>query len=306
MAKKRWTYEMVKENIEKLGYSILTKKENFKGASYSIEIICPNGHYQEVSFEVFNKRKINGQKTINKCFECFNEYKLKLAKDRADKLGYILHTNKYTGVDDDIKLTCSSGHEWTTTYDRFVRVKNLCLECNNILFSINQRLSFLEVRKRIEVEGYLLLSNETDYKNNESNLKVKCPKGHIYKVALNNFQQGKRCPRCYQSKGENEIERVLNEMCIRFKRQHKFTDCKYEKCLPFDFYLPDFNMCIEYDGEQHFKEGHFGMTEKEFEELQLRDSVKSKYCKDKDILLLRIPYLEFNNIEKILKTTFNL
>ena len=299
-------YEYVKKNIEKLGYSILTKKEDFKGVSNNIEIICQNGHYQEVSFEVFNKRKINGQKTINKCFKCFDEYKFKLAKDRANKLGYILHTDKYSGVDDDIELTCSNGHKWITTYDRFVRVENLCLECNNILLSINQRLSFLEVKKRIEVEGYMLLSKDTEYENNESLLNVKCPKGHRYKVTLSNFQQGKRCARCIQSKGENEIGRILNEMSINFKRQYKFTDCKHKKYLPFDFYLPDYNMCIEYDGEQHFKDGHFGMTEEEFEELKLRDNIKSKYCKDNNINLIRIPYWEFDNIENILKITFNL
>lgn len=190
-------YEYVKENIEKLGYSILTQKKDFKGVSNDIEIICNRGHYQKVTFEVFNKRKINGQKTINKCFECFNDWKLKLAQDRAKELGYILHTKQYTGVDENIYLTCNNGHEWVTTYDRFVRVKNLCLDCNNILLSINQRLPFTEVKKRIELDGYLLLSKETEYENNESLLNVKCPKGHPYKVSLSNFQQGKRCARCH-------------------------------------------------------------------------------------------------------------
>lgn len=299
-------YEYVKENIEKLGYSILTKKEDFKGVSNNIKIICQNGHSQEVSFEVFNKRKINGQKTINKCFECFNDSRLKTAYDRAKELGYVLHTKQYTGVDSNIELTCNNGHHWITTYDRFVRVKNLCLTCNNILLSENQRLSFDEVKERIEVEGYLLLSKNTDYENNESLLSVKCPKGHIYRVALNNFQQGKRCPKCIQSKGENEVERVLKFLNIQFIRQYKFNDCKYKKRLPFDFYIPSKNTCIEYDGQQHFEEGCFGMDEDEFKEIQLKDSLKTQYCKDNGIQLVRIPYWEFDNIEKILKTTFNL
>ena len=47
------------------------------------------------------------------------------------------------------------------------------------------------------------------------------------------------------------------------------------------------------------------MDEDEFKELQLKDSLKTQYCKDNGIQLLRIPYWEFNNIEKILKMTFS-
>lgn len=284
----------------------MTTEDNYKNTSSYIEVLCKNKHYQKVKFEVFKKRRLNGKNTINKCFECFNEHRLNIAKERAYELGYILHSNTYTGVDSNIELTCNKGHKWTTTYDRFVRIKNLCLECNNILLSMNQRLPFSEVRKRIEVEGYKLLSSDLDYENNESILDVECAKGHVYKVALNNFQQGKRCPKCIQSKGENKIEKVLNELNIQYVNQYRFKDCKYKYMLPFDFYLPKYNLCIEYDGQQHFEEGRFGYSKSDFEELKLKDQIKTNYCLDNNIKLIRIPYWEFDNIENILKTTFNL
>ena len=34
-----------------------------------------------------------------------------------------------------------------------------------------------------------------------------------------------------------------------------------------------------------------------------RDGIKNNYCKNNNIPLLRIPYWEFNNIEKILENT---
>ena len=71
--------------------------------------------------------------------------------------------------------------------------------------------------------------------------------------------------------------------------------------MPFDFYLPAYNLCIEFDGEQHFKSiKHFG-GEKRLSIQKIKDNIKTEYCKNNNIKLLRIPYYDFNNIEKILE-----
>lgn len=65
-------------------------------------------------------------------------------------------------------------------------------------------------------------------------------------------------------------------------------------------------MCIEYDGEQHFLKGCFGDTNGQvLLETQKRDNIKTQYCLDNNIKLVRIPYWEFNNIENILKQAIN-
>ena len=74
--------------------------------------------------------------------------------------------------------------------------------------------------------------------------------------------------------------------------------------MPFDFYLPDFNILIEYDGQQHFKPIDFAGKGEEWAiknmlETQRRDNIKTQYCKDNNIKLIRIPYFEFENIEQI-------
>ena len=58
--------------------------------------------------------------------------------------------------------------------------------------------------------------------------------------------------------------------------------------------------------KQHFEEGRFGYSKSDFEELKLKDQIKTNYCLNNSVKLIRIPYWEFDNIEKILKTTFNL
>jgi hypothetical protein len=77
---------------------------------------------------------------------------------------------------------------------------------------------------------------------------------------------------------------------------------KYSKPLPFDFYLPDYNMIIEFDGEQHYKQSHF--THSNLSYTQAHDIIKNDYCKNKNIKLIRIPYWELNNIETILNNEF--
>lgn len=72
----------------------------------------------------------------------------------------------------------------------------------------------------------------------------------------------------------------------------------------FDFYLPDYNAFIEYDGEQHYNVPRYvGDVEENksiLENTRRRDEIKNQYCVDNDIDLLRIPYWESNSIENII------
>lgn len=195
-----------------------------------------------------------------------------------------------------IKTICPNGHLRDCSIDTFLNSE--CKEC--------QRLTYDEAKRRIESQGYKLLS--TEYKSYHDKLLVECPQGHTYEVQLANFDFGKRCPHCQNVyKGENRIAEVLTTLNIHYESQYIFKDCKYVQVMPFDFYIPSLNLCIEYDGEQHFKPICFGgsYTEEELQERfkirKLKDEIKNTYCKDNNIKLLRIPYTEFENIETILK-----
>ena len=74
--------------------------------------------------------------------------------------------------------------------------------------------------------------------------------------------------------------------------------------LPFDFYLPEHNMCIEFHGIQHYQEmKFFHKTKKDYELQCLKDKIKAQYCYDKKINFIVINYKEnINNVlEKKLK-----
>ena len=110
------------------------------------------------------------------------------------------------------------------------------------------------------------------------------------------------CGCAANSCGEAKIQDCLTIMKINFQKEYRFQECINSKTgfsLPFDFYLPDYNCCIEYDGEQHYKERLKGFfTKEKLKELQERDKIKTNFCKKNNIHLLRIPYYDFEQINE--------
>jgi len=130
---------------------------------------------------------------------------------------------------------------------------------------------------------------------------------HGYWMATpNDILDGCGCPLCNSSKGELEVESILIEKNIFFIKNKTFTGCKHKSLLKFDFYLPKYNICIEYDGLQHFKPISFFGGNEQLKENKKRDKIKNKFCKNNGIFLIRIPYTEFNEIRYILSSLLNL
>lgn len=112
------------------------------------------------------------------------------------------------------------------------------------------------------------------------------------------------------SKGETKIEEYLKSKNIKYIRQYLFDDCRDVYALPFDFYLTDYNICIEYDGQHHYKPVNFnGISDEEalinHNNTVKHDNTKNEYCKNHNIQLIRIPYWEYKNINNILDNELN-
>jgi very-short-patch-repair endonuclease len=105
-----------------------------------------------------------------------------------------------------------------------------------------------------------------------------------------------KCKEAKESNGEKEVRLLLRKSRIKFEPQHRFDDCRHINPLPFDFYIPKYNLCIEYDGRQHYEPIPYFGGEEAFEKNQLRDKIKNNYCKDNNIPLIRIRYDE--NVEE--------
>ena len=121
-------------------------------------------------------------------------------------------------------------------------------------------------------------------------------------VTPDSILHGIGCPKCNTSHGERNIESYLRMRNINYITQHRFADCRNKVPLPFDFYLPEYNVCIEYNGKQHYESVDYFGGEKTFNLIQQRDAIKKQYCKDNDIALVIVRYNE--NIEKVLDIFF--
>ena len=120
-------------------------------------------------------------------------------------------------------------------------------------------------------------------------------------ITPRNTLKGHGCSMCRESVGEKMVRLWLELNGISYIYQHTFEGCKDVNILPFDFYLPDYNCCIEYDGIQHFEPVDFAsegkeIAQKRFEYTKKHDNIKNEYCLNNNIKLLRIAY--FENIEE--------
>ena len=176
-----------------------------------------------------------------------------------------------------------------------------CPTCALESKSIKQRKSksyFVGKSKKIHGETYDY--SLVDYINNKTNVIIICGKHGKFEQIPTHHYNGSGCPICKESKGEKEIRNYLIENGVKYIPQYKFDDCRNIKPLPFDFYLPELNMCIEYDGVQHFKVKSLFGGESGLKSRQINDNIKTKYCEYNGISLLRIRYNE-NIIKKLNK-----
>lgn len=147
------------------------------------------------------------------------------------------------------------------------------------------------IAKCKEIHGDKFDYSKVEYKNMNEKITIICKNhGEFYVRPSNHIYLKSGCPNCCISKNEKLIEEYLIQHNIKYEKQKSYDDCVYKYKLRFDFYLPEFNLCIEYDGEQHFivKECWGGLEG--LIEIQTRDKIKTDYCLNNNINLFRINY----------------
>lgn len=137
-------------------------------------------------------------------------------------------------------------------------------------------------------------------KGSHKKIEWECKKcDYIWSTNIEHRVRGQGCPKCKESHGEKNISKILDNYGIVYIQEKQFDKCIYKKPLKFDFYLPDFNLNIEYQGIQHypikFKKSkyntkHLNYFIPNFKSQKKRDQIKRDFCKKEKIKLLEIPY----------------
>lgn len=276
----------------------------WKGVTSIIGVLCPEHGIKYIkAFEHF--------KSVNGCKKCTDDL-LRKSIEQFIQEANELHDNfydyskvVYKNKDTKIEIGCPiHGSFWQIPADHLRPYG--CKKCANEA----SKIGYDEFVRRSNIKH----NNKYDYSKVVYNrcderVCIGCPKhGDFWQFVTGHMHSGYGCIVCareemYKSKPVQKIKDYLSENNYIFSTEQSFPECKNENTLPFDFYLPDYNLCIEYDGEQHYKAIPFFGGEEKFIKQQINDRIKNQYCKDNNINLLRIRFDE-DPIQKI-KNYFN-
>lgn len=276
---------------EKYDYSLTEYKNSYT----KIKIICKK-------HGIF-KQAPSGHLTGNGCKKChrestktgINTFIKKATEVHASKYDYSLTV--YVNARTKIKIICP-------THGVFYQTPNshlLGTGCKKCYYEKKYSNKEEFVKKSMEIHGNKYDYTLVEYIHARKPVKIICNTHGVFKQTPNNHLRGQRCKMCSPSNGEKKIYDYLSSNGIKVKQQKRFKNCKNKKPLSFDFYLPDYNLLIEYDGEQHYKPiDYFGGVESLMNVMK-NDKIKNIWCLDNGITLLRIPYTSFDKIEEILE-----
>lgn len=192
---------------------------------------------------------------------------------------------EYTSCNIKMLHKCKiDGCEWYATPNNILKGKG-CPKCSGNKKKTHEEYvkNVYFINQDIEVIG--------NYTNAHASILHKCKVcGLEWSASPNTILSGSGCPKCKKSKGEKIISSWFDKMNILYEQQKTFENCKDINLLSYDFYLPEYNLCVEYQGQQHYYPVNYFGGEDRFKIQQKHDDIKRKYCKDNNIMLIEIPY----------------
>jgi Zn finger protein HypA/HybF involved in hydrogenase expression len=280
--KRKNTEVFINECIEVRGYKYDYSLVSYKNNKQKVKIICKD-------HGIFEQTPNNHLSKLQDCPKCSDMYFDIKSNDEILSDFKKRHVDKY----DYSKVNYKGNKE---------KVEIICREHGSFFQTPNNHLRGQECSscKKIDTEKFINRSNikhkekynydKTRYINMSTKVKIICDKHGEFEQIPHSHLYGIGCPNCKISKGENEVKLYLDEMNMKYITQHSFDNCKLKKKLRFDFYLPELNTCIEFDGRQHFESIKYYGGDKGLEIRTKRDEIKSEFCKISKINLVRIKF----------------
>jgi len=217
----------------------------------------------------------------------------------------IVHNHKYgyektIYVNDRTKviITCPIHGDFSQTPNQHIQGHGCPICGHNHKYTTEE---FIDLANKVHSFKYRY--NKTKYVNSHTKVIITCPLHGDFTQVPYHHLSGSGCPICKSTLGENKITYFLEQVGVDFIAQYKIPNeylfCK-NKRLYVDFYLPEYNTMIEFNGSQHYIPTKFFSNKRDFCEQQERDNAVRQYCKNHKIKLIEIPYTEYENIEQIL------
>ena len=269
--------DAIKIHGEKYDYS----KVEYVNSKTKVCIICKyHGEFwQTPDSHIYQK---------NGCPKCSGQY---MDRDYFIECSEKKHSNKYDYskveyINNKTKvcIICPEhGEFWQTPHNHIRGVG--CPECGG-----SKRLTtkiFIEKAKQVHGEKYDY--SKVEYANSHTKVCIICPEHGEFWQKPNQHLIGQGCPKCKMPLLEKKVEKILKENNINYIHQYHNKEIFGQQSL--DFYLPDYKIGIECQGEQHFRPVKYrsekmmngDTSEKRFLYNKERDKVKKEKCKNANI-----------------------
>lgn len=280
------TKDFIKKAILKHGTTFSYENVVYINNKTKISITCPeHGDFQQTP---------NCHLKGRACPQCWIKSKRDTPEQfirkaqKVHKSTYTYQNSLYINNSTKVSITCQT-HGDFEQYPSNHLAGNGCPHCKT-----NRLTTHDFILKAKQIHGDFYDYNEVNYSgNNQQKVTIVCPRHGAFQQTPRIHLSGCGCPNCRASKGERQIALFLSQNNINFETQKTFKGCKgTTSLLRFDFFLPDLNLCIEYDGQQHFKPVDIFGGKKTFTIQKKHDDIKNQFCCDHDISLTRIAYNE--------------
>ena len=266
----------------KYDYSLV----DYESSGLKVKIICKeHGLFEQVAYSHYSG---------SGCRKCYNKNKIGKHKTYYTEKANLKHNfecdysllPEYFKSYEKVIIICSKGHHFEQNMRDHIGRSNGCKFCSMPCYDTD---SFIKLSN--EKHGNKYDYSKVEYKTQKDKVIITCPRhGDFSQKPSNHYHLSRGCRRCGESKGEMEIRKWLESKGIKFEKEKTFNECLNIGKLRFDFWIPDYNTCIEFDGLQHFKAIYQFGGEEEFEKTKERDLVKNNYCKISNINLIRLNY----------------
>lgn len=243
MGKKLTTEEFIKRAREKHCDKYDYSKTEYVNSQTKVCIICPeHGEFWQIPSS--HLKGIGCAKCTGKARLGLDEFINKSSKIHGDKYDY--SKAEYVNSQTKVCIICPEhGEFWQTPKDHLSG--RGCSICGGGVKHTTE--TFIEKARKIHGDKYDY--SKVEYHSAHEKVCIICPEhGEFWQEPDNHYRCG--CPHCKESKLEKYVRNVFNEVGIKYETQKKFDWCFYVKNMKFDFYLPEYNVAIECQGEQHY------------------------------------------------------
>ena len=272
----------------KYDYSLV---KTIYGIKNKVEIICPeHGVFEQI---VSNHLMGNGCRKCSENIFRKNDFIEKSIIKHNGRYDYSL--TKYINNNTNVKIICPE-------HGVFEQIPKLHLQRGSgCPYCVGKKMNTeLFIKKNKFKHNNKYDYSLVEYKGAYEKVILICPIHGKFSQKAYLHSGGSGCPVCKSSKSEKEIITILNNLNVEYIHQKSFKDCRNINILVYDFFLPKLNMCIEYNGIQHYKPIDFFGGEEGLKKTKIRDNIKKKYCSENNLKLLIISYKD-NILQKIIK-----